>query len=150
MEAPNANRKTSRDDLDEESVGKIKYPYFSRLILDEEQQHRASPNVSQPTSVDLAELCKNPSRAHSKPLIRTSTEPNIDAGNYPNFNVVVDSIGVNIPSTSKAPNGHGITRQYALYLEFEGGSSGDGYREHQERMRAAGIAAAKETMDELA
>lgn len=75
------------------------------------------------------ELYKS-SKAHSKPLVRTPTEPNLDAvGDNRPVNVLVDSTGANIPSMSKAPNGHGITRQYVLFLEFEG--SWDECRKHQ-------------------
>jgi hypothetical protein len=86
-----------------------------------------------PTSLHPLEQSEN-LRARPKTLIRTLTEPFIvdNSVNVNHLNVMVDSIGANIPSTSRAPNGSGITRQYAMYLEFDG--DWDGGRDCQGRM----------------
>jgi hypothetical protein len=74
-------------------------------------------------------------RARPKALTRTPTEPLIvdNSVSINHLSVMVDSIGANIPSTSRAPNGSGITRQYAMYLEFDG--DWDGGRDCEGRMK---------------
>jgi hypothetical protein len=50
---------------------------------------------------------------------------------------------MNIPSTSKAPNGRGITRQYALFLEFD--SDGDEDRYKRKRVNDVRVAGDEES-----
>jgi hypothetical protein len=82
-------------------------------------------------------------KVHSKALIRTPTEPliDIDSTCINRLSTMVDSIGANISSTARARNGSGITRQYAMYLEFNGEVDGCGsYQERMKRVKKASIA----------
>jgi len=112
--APNSTQETSKrkrldDDVDESGPWNL------------EQQPRSSGVSSTlPASLHPPELCDN-LNTRPKALTRTPTEPFID--------INVDSVN-DLNTTSRARNSRVLTRQYAMYLEFDGdcGSCLEGIR----------------------
>lgn len=65
-----------------------------------------------PATTHFISLCESHKpRVAAKVLERTST--------YPDIPIIDCSPEIYIPSTSKAPSGRGITRQYAMFFEFD-------------------------------
>ena len=95
--------------------------------------------------MDPTKLGKSPG-ARSKALVRTPTEPFVEADSINHLNAFVDSAGAKVPSTANARNGSGITRQYAMFFEFEG--SWDGRARSAKKARKARVASDKAGVEE--
>jgi hypothetical protein len=108
-------------------------------------QHASVANIVclvLPPTEHFVELRKN--KKHTRALSRTPTDPAMQV-DHPAASA--DAMRMNIPFTSKAPNGRGITRQYALFLEFDSDSDEDEHRRKRvKNVRVAGDEESEESI----
>lgn len=102
--------------------------FLALFLMFEQYTHPTDASFTAlPNTAYFDELCET--RTPRTTLSPIPTEPNtpeiLDPDHVSGTSSTVANPYANIPTTANAPGGHGITRQYALFLDFDEESDGD-------------------------